>query len=232
MPNNVETECVYCGSTESMTVDHVPPRSLFPRPRPSNLITVPCCRSCNKGWSTDDEYLRTVLVFRSDVGDQEAGSRVAPTAVRSFQREEGVGFRTAFAATIRPVEIVTPTGLYVGNSATYDVDGIRLARSGERITKGLYYHEFRRRLPETVSVRSYPTDALESMEVEARESLMRMADDVFRTQTIRRVGDGVFAYTFGAARDRPEAMLWIMQFYDRVPFISLTIPSDLQRPSN
>ncbi len=39
--------CTYCGTTGSLTRDHLPARSLFKKPRPSSLITVPSCLPCN-----------------------------------------------------------------------------------------------------------------------------------------------------------------------------------------
>ncbi len=37
--------CVYCGSTESLGLDHLKPRIKGGHNRPTNLVT--CCRSCN-----------------------------------------------------------------------------------------------------------------------------------------------------------------------------------------
>jgi len=39
--------CVYCGKKLPLTKDHIPPKNLYSKPRPSNLITVPCCEKCN-----------------------------------------------------------------------------------------------------------------------------------------------------------------------------------------
>jgi hypothetical protein len=56
--------CVHCahwiGDVESNR-DHVPSRSLLRKPYPENLPTVPVCRSCNEGFSSDEEYLVAFL---------------------------------------------------------------------------------------------------------------------------------------------------------------------------
>lgn len=54
-------KCIYCGD-EATTRDHIPPQSFFPKPAPSNLVTVPACFKCNNTFSGDEEYLRTILV--------------------------------------------------------------------------------------------------------------------------------------------------------------------------
>jgi 5-methylcytosine-specific restriction endonuclease McrA len=38
-------KCVYCGSTENLTIDHVKPKTLGGRDESHNLV--PACRSCN-----------------------------------------------------------------------------------------------------------------------------------------------------------------------------------------
>jgi hypothetical protein len=52
--------CVYCGgSTE--TRDHVPSRIFLDEPYPPNLPVVPCCGTCNNGFSQDEEYVAVFL---------------------------------------------------------------------------------------------------------------------------------------------------------------------------
>jgi len=61
-------ECVYCGHTKPLTDDHIPPQSLFRKPRPADLIAVPSCRQCNISASKDDEYFKTVIVPKDKLG--------------------------------------------------------------------------------------------------------------------------------------------------------------------
>ena len=52
--------CCYCGrSTE--TRDHVPSKVFLDKPYPSNLPVVFACRSCNVGFSLDEEYLACLI---------------------------------------------------------------------------------------------------------------------------------------------------------------------------
>src|SRR5262245_21112273 len=53
--------CGYCGRAEATTRDHIPPKAIFLVPRPSDLITVPSCASCNHGASDSDELFRAYL---------------------------------------------------------------------------------------------------------------------------------------------------------------------------
>jgi hypothetical protein len=60
-------ECVYCGEQRELTRDHVPPRCLFSKPRPSDLITVPCCAHCNGDFQKHDEYFRIAITTGIDL---------------------------------------------------------------------------------------------------------------------------------------------------------------------
>ena len=54
-------KCVYCGSTENLTIDHVRPRSLGGTDTADNCVTA--CRPCNqaKGSMHVDVFMQTIL---------------------------------------------------------------------------------------------------------------------------------------------------------------------------
>ena len=56
-------KCVYCGHNPGITDDHVPRKSFFPQPRPSNLITVPACNKCNSSIGKDEDYFLAAFMF-------------------------------------------------------------------------------------------------------------------------------------------------------------------------
>ena len=56
--------CIHCGGSVGdlkVNRDHVPSKSLLRRPYPENLPVVQVCKSCNSGFSLDEEYLVAVL---------------------------------------------------------------------------------------------------------------------------------------------------------------------------
>ncbi len=84
---NSRKNCIYCGGNEDMTVDHIPPKGMFPEPRPSNMLTVPCCMKCNQCFSKDDEYFRTVLVNNASVVSDPNAQAVNEKFLRSLHRK-------------------------------------------------------------------------------------------------------------------------------------------------
>ncbi len=48
------------------TNDHIPPDCLFPKPKPSNLISVKCCYRCNQSHSEFDTQLQIIAALPFD----------------------------------------------------------------------------------------------------------------------------------------------------------------------
>ncbi|MFT8464061.1 hypothetical protein [Acetobacter persici] len=55
LPEN--QRCVYCGSAESLTVDHFPPRDFFLKRQFPEGYMYPACSACNTGKSSDEQAL-------------------------------------------------------------------------------------------------------------------------------------------------------------------------------
>ena len=121
--------CIYCQKNEATTVDHVPPKAMFPKPRPANLITVPCCDPCNKSFKNDDEYflimsLEWTAAETSDGSQIAAGRRRAgPPCESSWRSKLGDAVTTLNRATVigrhhmrRSVGRIGLTQLGLGNS--------------------------------------------------------------------------------------------------------------------
>lgn len=56
--------CPYCGGvlrSSNKTVDHIPSKVLLDKPYPPNLAAIPCCKSCNRSFSFDEEYTSVLL---------------------------------------------------------------------------------------------------------------------------------------------------------------------------
>ncbi len=118
-------QCVYCGKIAPITDDHVPPQNLFAKPRPNNLIKVPSCKEChgeNKQVSQDDEYFRLMLTLREDTYNHPDVGQILPTVFRSLRKPEKVGFTKSLQNSMREVNVRSPSGLYLGVKASYNVN--------------------------------------------------------------------------------------------------------------
>lgn len=79
------SRCVYCGGPTE-TRDHVPSRVLLDEPFPANLPVVPACKSCNQGFSLDEEYL-ACLVDSALVGSARPNEGHRPKIRKVLERK-------------------------------------------------------------------------------------------------------------------------------------------------
>lgn len=152
--------CTYCGERAGTTRDHIPPKGLFAKPRP-NLITVPCCELCRESQSLDDEYFVRMISMRSGTADNPSASAARDSALRSLTKPAKRRFANSLLGSAKDFAVYSPSGIYLGQSMSYDVDLKRLCNVIERTTCGLFSHEFGQRLPDGDRCKAYAIDGFD-----------------------------------------------------------------------
>ncbi len=222
-------ECVYCGKVAPITDDHIPPRNLFSKPRPSNLIKVPSCKEChseNKTVSQDDEYFRLMLSLREDTAKHPDVEKILPVVFRSLARPEQAGLTRSLMKSVKKVNLRTKGGLYLGIKQAYDVNLARLDNVARRIAKGLFYHENGRRLPSEYEVVAYSEDGLRDLTEDDRQHLQQKIMAPLMSNSPKIVGNGVFSYRVSYSDTDPNTSVWFFVFYERVAFLCLTLTKE------
>lgn len=141
------TSCYFCGN-DAATVEHVPPRGIFPRVKDTpdgrdyrrNLITVPSCELHNTEKSKEDEYLLYVLVMSlpsNAIAKQQFLTKVQRALLRRpklinrlLSETQGVIIHDTVAGTWH-------------NSIAFKPEERRLLSMFTHIAKGVYFHEHR-----------------------------------------------------------------------------------------
>lgn len=78
-------ECYFCGGGVT-GVEHIPPKSFFPKGKRNELITVPSCDKHNQKKSKEDEYIRTILLCSRKLDGNEAVEELRNTTARALAR--------------------------------------------------------------------------------------------------------------------------------------------------
>ena len=114
------------------TRDHVPPGGLFPSPKPSNLISVPCCFRCNNQHSGFDERLRIVASApfdRNQLGQKILEKEVlGGTLAKGRQMQFVEKLLASMQATTEQPDLIRVT-----------MDAHEFQQGMVRITKGLLF---------------------------------------------------------------------------------------------
>ncbi len=204
------------------TRDHVPPDGLFCEPKPSNLITVPCCYECNNKHSDADEQFRVLTALQ--LGTNDAGRKIGVEKVfgSTMKKLRQPMFFKALAPTIRLAKVATPQGteevIYLSTDAAPVVSLVK------NMVKGLLYHfhpEFdyrsQRFHAEEVTV-AKPRPGVSDLGNELRAIIMKYCKEDGRGNhsEFRFWRQLELANQHGA---------WLLLFYNAVAFIVIHEPS-------
>lgn len=83
--------CYFCGN-EVTGVEHIPPKSFFPKGKRQDLITIPSCDKHNQEKSKEDEYIRSILLASIKLDDQEHMETLRETNIRALERSANRAF--------------------------------------------------------------------------------------------------------------------------------------------
>jgi hypothetical protein len=217
--------CTYCGRPRKMTKDHGPPQGIFGEPLPLDLITVPACSECHAGTNNDDEYLKTAFATRKDTYESPDVQRVLPSVFRMFSNPDKAKFSRAFFAKSVMVNVFSPAGIYLGKEPAFIADLNRIRRVVCRTTIGLYFKETKTRLPPEYSAWSICDDEFARAPLREQQQIARFVNEIMVSPK-RTIGGTVFSYRSHFAQDNPFYSVWLMTFYERITFLSATMPAD------
>jgi phosphoribosylamine---glycine ligase len=142
LPRPQRTRCYICGDllipvpkgysgrleAKHATNDHVPPDAIFNDPKPSNLITVPCCNECNSKHSGFDERLRAFAAI--EIGKNKGGEKILFEKVigSTMKNARQKSFFAQLAESLRDKIVMTSEGPKKISVASFDkssvIDGV------------------------------------------------------------------------------------------------------------
>ncbi len=111
--------------------------------------------------------------------------------------------------------MIDDKGREIGRITGQEIDSQRIGLVVGRIARGLYFHEYRERLPSRYRVRGLLYDALD-------EPFRRGLEIALLGSIPKGVGNGAFMYVWKQASDDPGATMWLMLFYGGAGFVAVT----------
>ncbi len=165
------------------------------------------------------------MVFKDEAGSHPEAAGIRSSVIRGLQMPEKIGFSRNLVQGIRQVRVQTPAGLYLGRRPAFNVDLSRLDRVVARITRGLYWHHRRSRIPDGFEVAVFSEDGLRDLHNPERERIRREIATPILINPCHSVGRGVMRYWYASMPDPPHAPAWIYEFYGNVRFGAFVVPA-------
>lgn len=199
-------DCTYCGN-KATTDDHIPPKSFFPHPRPSNLITVPSCFECNNSIGKDIDYFLATFMF-TKAGESDAGRMLWKERLNRMYIKN-LGLRRKIAQNLSLRNLVTPHGIFLGRKMTLTFDETRIYKVVARIAKGFYHAEFGNIIP--------LSHHLDCLFLNTDKNIKTVAEYLYMLKDGTNKWPGVFQYKYNRTQDKYGSM-WILSFYNYATF--------------
>lgn len=188
--------CAICGYRVATTRDHVPPRAIFPRPLPVQMITVPACGACNNGAHQLDERFRVYLAAVTAHRHAGATRLWYEESMRTLHANKRL--MREFAASIPSGDaVVAPDGSQ-GVEIHWPVEDY--TKVLERIVRGLFFHHYNEAL-----------GARAACDVQMLNALPEQFVQMTAPWPNGHVGEEVFTYRFG--RVDQLRSFWVLQFF-------------------
>lgn len=205
---NNQAICAICGKNPATTNDHIPPKGMFPRPRPHDLITIPACLECNKRTEKLDEEFRVFINMFVGKTTPEAESLWKTETLYTIQHNDRL-LRKALSA-FQPAYLTSKHGIIINKTkvVTWDESPNIII---EKITRGLYYHHFGLVLSDKVNI---TIKQINNIPPETAERI--------KTWSWNSVGGGQFLYGYARANDVPLHSAWLLVFHKKLLVLSCT----------
>lgn len=192
--------CAICGVNEATTRDHIPPRCIFPTPRPNNLVTVPACPGCNNGASDLDDLFKVYLSFQAAESNDLARELLLERTTRTLEHNQRL--LNQLREDLTEIEVPGEDG--IPRSAT----GVLWCSEAhdaviERVLRGLYYVHSGE-IP-------IPTDA--EVKVQWLNGVPGELAHILPMLTTVTIEEDQFTYKYIIAEDDPRYSTWVFDFY-------------------
>ncbi|SCY44441.1 HNH endonuclease [Desulfoluna spongiiphila] len=226
--NNKQVQCIYCGNyfdQSEITKDHIPPKNIFRKPRPNNLITVPCCSGCHSKTTQDDEYFRLNVVMKDENPSKPEVTPLYEAILRGLKRGKSKGFKKDWLNRQFLTETYSPTGIFSGYKHKYNVDLSRLDKVVERTVAGIISHESGSRLPNTHQINVFSVSGLNMLRLESRNSLDENIKKLLNTPYYYIGSKEIFSF-WRSYCDNTLTSFWLLAFFESTFFVATVVPKN------
>lgn len=219
--------CIYCGSEKKISRDHVPPKCLFSKKitkeKNTRFLTVPSCQRCNNDFGKHDDYFRTMLVLNLKSEVNKDASLLGKEILKSLTHENQSGTLKSVLETSKEVELMTPSGLYLGKTGVFKPNFKRLEFVVSRIIKAILYKKYNKIVYKTHSIKSYYFENLVRFSDSDKVKFDLHIKDLMKTERNEIGKDrGVMTYW---SQNQGDVFSFLICFYESILFYGFACPN-------
>lgn len=203
--------CAMCGG-EATTKDHIPPQSLYPKPRLPNLQlhTVPACKMCNNGASADDEEFK--IIVGVSTGEAQPNQDALMTSLQATMAANG---RLNRVVRNGKQMLTVVNGNALPGPVAISFEGPSYDRVVQRMIRGLYWREKKHPLGLGINVQVIVPSSLSP-------DLVGLFKDLLPSLEPKFLNDRTFSYKVGFSSD--GSSVWALQMFGKHTVFGMASP--------
>ena len=210
--NKIGTCCI-CGKPDVLvTDDHIPPKTIFPKPRPKNTITVAACERCNSGASDHDQSFSVFLSMMAATHHPQADLLFKTRTLTTLNSNKKL--KRHILSTAEPVNLTSKSGIIYDTAVSTLWEFESFNSIIDRTIRGLYYYHFKEIL-----------GAKAKVEVNMINGISKDLSDSARRFQYNEIGHkGELIYKYFRVIESPLDSAWLFQFYNSLFVLGFTSP--------
>jgi len=202
-------KCIYCNN-EANSHDHIPPKNIFSKPLPNDLITVPCCDICNASFSLDDEYFMATLTLIENTTPNSNKTALFEKLKRLKRRSNSAKFFAFLKSSTGFRGKITQSGVILPNQPGILINEDRIKTVLNRIIKGLVFKKIGRFCSIVIIILDNEPSL---MPPNKQATIFELISLITDSPTIN-IGDGkVFSYKYAYPKTNPDYSVWLLTFF-------------------
>lgn len=177
--------------------------------------------------SDDEEYVRTIFCGIAGPDQHPVAQRLMAGKIqRSFDRKTTVGrpagLGPMLARKLKTIPAELPNGLWIPDIPVIAIDTLRRDRVLCKITRGLFYHVKRHRMPPSCEIKILPLNRSQFQDFAEKLNMAYSASDWIV------MGEDETFISRGMTRpSRHETSIWLLRFYKEIAFAASINPARL-----
>lgn len=204
--------CVLCGKRPAVTVDHLPPKSIFPKPRPNDLITVPACKECNNHRSGLDEEFKVFIGING--GHGEEGEELFRNQTKRTL-DYNARLKQELISTLDVATLKTPEGVIIGEAPVVKLNADAHDIIIEQMVRGFHFHHSGIILGDKVTIQ---TNWHRQMTKEIHEMTSGFMTDAVAGENL------IYRYLY--MPEHPYMSIWVFQFFNQIWSSGVAMPKE------
>lgn len=165
------------------------------------------------------------MALRDKDGHHDSSKKLLQKIFNGLEHEKATGFKRKVFRNFSFLNIVTNTGIILGKHPVFEEESEPIIRVIERTCKGLFYHEYKKRYPDSYKIKVCFGNSLMDSGFQVQNNMIKSVEAAL-TATPKEIGNGEFKYWLKHAKDDNNTFIMLYEVFKSHYFLCFSIPQE------